>query len=295
VRRGAALALLALGCAGLAAPERAWRERPYVWASAGRIELRSCRFATDAPVGVALARGATPAEAEALDVALRAWEGALPGLRFRRDDAGAIRVRFTDGPLVAADGAHVAGLTSADCRYDPATGRGALAAASIELARRAPPDRNGRERTLEPEERVGTLVHELGHALGAAGHAASSDDALGAGAEALRRAGRRALAGEPARSPALRALYAGPPGALLESAPLDEWRTAELDGLARSAREQRLDGPYLRAGEAVGRIFWRDAAGREWGFRVPGLAELAHDPTQLLLLAEPSPGRAVRP
>jgi hypothetical protein len=131
-------------------------------------------------------------------------------------------------------------------------------------------------------------VHELGHALGVAGHAPDPADALSASPEAARRAGARALAGEPVASPALAALYARAPGELLASARTEEWRTAELDRLARLARANELDGPYLRAADAAGRIFWRDARGREWGFLVAGLAQLARDPAQLLLLPEAS-------
>jgi hypothetical protein len=161
-------------------------------------------------------------------------------------------------------------------------------AASIDVARRTPPDWRGRDRPLTPEERTGALIHELGHALGVAGHAASSEDPLAASPEAARRAGARALAGAPIASPSVAALYAQAPGEVLASAPLEEWRTIELDRLARLAEAHQLDGPYLRAGEAVGRIFWRDGQGREWGFLVAGLAQLARDPTQLLLLPEAS-------
>jgi len=288
VRRALALCLLALACATVAAPERAWRERPYVWASEGRVELLSCRWTLDDPIGVTLAGSATPEEEHALDAALRAWEATLPGLRLPRAGAGSasIRVSFLDAPVPRADGTLGSGRTVADCRLDAAGARAALVAASVEISRRTPPDWRGRERTLSPEERTGALVHELGHALGVAGHAAAADDPLGAGPEAARRAGARALAGESLESPSLAALYARAPGERLASERVEEWRTAELDRLAKLANAHELDGPYLRAGDAVGRIFWRDERGREWGFLVAALAQLARDPTQLLLLPE---------
>jgi hypothetical protein len=288
VRRAPLPLLLAVACATFAAPERAWRERPYVWASAGRVELLTCRWTLDAPIGVALADDATPDEERALDAALGAWQAALPGLRLPRTGAGAagMRVRFLDAPVARADGSLGTGRTVADCRLGAAGARGALVAAQLEIARRTPPDWRGRERALSPEERTGALVHELGHALGVAGHAPGATDPLSAAPEAARRAGARALAGEPIASPTVATLYARPSAELLASAPVEEWRTLELDRLARLARANQLDGPYLRAGDEVGRIFWRDERGREWGFLVASLAQLAEDPTQLLLLPE---------
>jgi hypothetical protein len=290
VRQVLACGLLALSCATFAAPERAWRERPYVWAHEGRVELLSCRWTLDAPIGVSVNGNATPEEEHALDAALRAWEATLPGLRLPRAGAGSasIRVSFLDAPVQRADGTLGTGRTVADCRLDAAGARAALVAASVEISRRTPPDWRGRERALSPEERTGALVHELGHALGVAGHAEAADDPLRAGPEAARRAGARALAGEPLASPSLAGLYARAPGELLASAQVEEWRTVEVDRLATLARAHELDGPYLRAGDAVGRIFWRDEHGREWGFLVAGLAQLARHPTQLLLLPEAS-------
>jgi hypothetical protein len=286
--RRAAVAALALACATAGAPERAWRERPYVWASEGRVELLACRWAGAAPVGVALAGRATREEEQALDAALRSLSAGVPGLALARapDGEGAIRVAFADGPVARADGTLGTGRTTADCRLGAADAPAELVAASVTIARRAPPDWRGRERALAPEERAGALVHELGHALGVGGHATSADDALTASPEALLRAGARALAGEPVTSAALAALYARAPGERLATARTDEWRTAELDRIAKLARANGVDGPYLRAGDAVGRIFWRDEQGREWGFRVVGLAQLARDPTRLLLLPE---------
>jgi hypothetical protein len=275
------------GCAALA-PRDALRERPYVWARAGQLELRSCRWSGAEPIGVALASGASVAEERVLDVALASLTGVGPGVRFLRvsESAASIRVRFVDAPVARADGTPGTGRTIADCRLDAAGARAGLVAAEIELARSTPAGWRGQTRALSPEELTGALLHELAHALGVAGHAGRGDALLSAAPEAARRAGARALAGEKSVSPALAALYARPAGEVLVRASVEGWRTQELDRLAELAAAHALDGPYLRAGDVSGRIFWRDAAGREWGFLVPDLAGLARDPRRLLLLPE---------
>ena len=287
--RGALLLpVLALACASLPVPERAFRERPYVWGHEGRVELSSCRWLLDAPIGVELASGASPEEERAFGRVLEALHGVLPGLRLFPVPAGAaqISVRFVDAPLARSDGTLGDGRSIVDCRLGVAGTRAALVAAQVEIARSAPPDWRGRERLLTLEERSGALLHELAHAFGAPGHAAGGDDLLVSSPAATRRAGARALAGEPLASATLVALYARPPGELLQSAAVEAWRTFELDRLGRLAAAHSLDGPFLRAGEAAGRIFWRDVRGREWGFLVVGLAELARDPSLLLLVPE---------
>jgi len=285
--RWLALGLLAAGCAGLA-PQDALRSRPYVWASAGQVELLTCRFTEGAPLGVWLAPDASEREARVVDAALASLEGVAPGVRFLRTGGGAasIRVRFVDAPVARADGTLGTGRTIADCRLSAPGVHAALVAAEIELARSTPPDWRGAPRPLEADELTGALLHELAHALGVPGHAARGDPLLDAAPEAARRLGRRALAGERTASPSLAALYARPAGHVLARAPVDPRRTRELDRMARLAVANGLDGPYLRSGDVSGRIFWRDAAGREWGFHVAELGALARDPTRLLLLPE---------
>jgi hypothetical protein len=282
----ALLAALA-GCASLL-PQDPLRARPYVWASAGQVELLACRWAGEAPIPVTLAPGASPAEERALDTALASLTGVGPGVRFLRvgADAATLRVRFVDAPVTRADGTPGTGRSIADCALAASGAHAALVAAEVELARRTPADWRGAPRALSAEERMGALLHELAHALGVAGHAAYGDDLLAAAPEAARRVGRRALAGEKLASPALAALYARPSGEVLVRQPVEAWRTRDLDRLAKLAAEQGVGGPYLRAGDLSGRIFWRDAAGREWGFLVADLAHIARDPRRLLLLPE---------
>lgn len=288
MRALAALLAAVSGCAALA-PGDALRARPYVWAAAGQVELLTCRFTGDAPIGVWLAPDASAGEARVLDAVLASLTGVGPGVRFLRvgEGAASIRMRFVAAPVARADGTPGTGRTIADCRLGASGARAALVAAEIELARTTPPDWRGEPRALAPEELAGALLHELGHALGVAGHAARGDALLDAAPEAARRLGRRALTGEKTASPTLAALYARPSGELLARLPVDPRRTRELDRMARLAASHALDGPYLRSGDVSGRIFWRDASGRrEWGFFVADLAAVARDPARLLLLPE---------
>ena len=271
------------------APERAWRARPYVWASEGRVSSCSAaagRSRSDrrgARPGVrrprrrtASTRRCAPGRRAARPALCRAAGGGVDP----RDASSTRRCR-------EADGTRGTGRTVADCRLDARCARRAGGGERRDRAR-TPPDWRGREPALDAEERAGALVHELGHALGVTGHARSRTIrscrvARSRAARRRARAGRRG-AREPVRWRALYALArarssraarrrcvaharAGPPGARSR---------------ARTSSTGRTSAPASE----VGRIFWRDARGREWGFLVAGLAELARDPTQLLLLPE---------
>ena len=64
--------------------------------------------------------------------------------------------------------------------------------------------------------------------------------------------------------------------------------------MRRLAFEHGLDGPFVRVGTVgMGRIFWRDAAGREYGLQVVRYPEVVRDPRELLLLPEARTRRAL--
>ena len=289
MRRPVPLLLFVLACASTGRVSDPLLERPYVWASAGQVELLTCRWSGDAPVGVALASDASASEEHVLDAVLASLADAAPGLRFLRVQGvggASITVRFVDAAVPRADGTLGTSRSVTDCQLGASGAHAALVEASIELARSTPPDRGGRTRPLAPEELAAALLAELGQALGVAGRAEDPDDPLAAAPDAALRAGRRALAGEAVVSASLAALYARPSGAVLARQPVDPARTQEIDRLAVLAAAHGLDGPRLRASDTGGRIFWRDAAGREWGFLVPNLARLSRDPSTLLLVPE---------
>ncbi len=279
---------VALGCAAFGPAPDPLRARPYVWAAAGQVELLTCRWSGAAPIGVWLAPDASAAEEQLLDAVLGSLEGVGAGVRFLRvrgSGGASITVRFVADPVANAEGGLGWARSTTDCRLGVAGEHAALVGAAIEVTR-STPDGRERERPLASEELAGALLHELGHALGFAAHAADADDPLAAAPEAAVRAGRRALAGQQVASPALAALYARPSGEVLARQAVEAWRTQEVDRLARLAAVNGVEGPYLRAGSEAGRIFWRDAGGREWGFLVPDLAALSRDPSTLLLLPE---------
>jgi hypothetical protein len=148
-------------------------------------------------------------------------------------------------------------------------------------------------RALTPAEQTGLALHELGHALGFAGHVRRGDSVMASEVERIPRAGRALLAGEPFADPALRALYRIPSGALLSSTAVEPWRTDLVDRMGRLAEGGGLAGPFVRVGESAGRIFWRDEHGAEYGLVVVRLRELLREPRRLEVLPEPRTRRAL--
>lgn len=299
LRRVAArlLAALALpGCAGLVAPPDPLAElHPYLWLQEGRLVALTCRWPAGAPIPVAVAPGAGPEDEVLLGDALAALRGlGLPValVRAPAEAPAAITVAFEPGPVARAAGAGGSGRTDAVCAYDPATGRAELAAARVRVARSAGPDARGRERPLAPEERLGTLLHELGHALGFQGHPRRADPLLEAAPEAVRRLGRRAARGEPLSSRGLAALYAAPSGRVLGRWRVETWRSAPVDALAAQARDAGWTGPYLRAGDRAARISWLAGPDREPAAVLPEIERILRRPAEVLAVPVPEPAGA---
>jgi hypothetical protein len=161
------------------------------------------------------------------------------------------------------------------------------------VARHTAGDWRGKSRDLTPDELAGTVLHELGHALGFQGHVRRGDSVMVAEVERIPRAGKALLAGERFGDATLQALYALPNGAVVWREPVEPNRTELVDGMGRLAEQHGLDGPFVRVGEGAGRIFWRDASGAEYGIVVPKVRETLRDPSKLRVIAEPRARRSL--
>jgi len=272
---------------------------PVVWAEGGVVSLHTCRWPDGAVVGLAIAEAASEPERVDARLAAEAWNRVGLGITLRVRASGEATSTEASGPLVVVSFEDVelqragrrggAGLTLAECRR-AGDGSLALAAARISVARSVGADWKGRTRDVEADERLGALVHELGHALGHAGHVRAIDGPLVAAPEAVARIGRRVRRGDPIDSAAMRALYGRPSGAVVARVDVERWRTEDLDALQALARGERWEGPWLRAGDALAEIVWRSAGGDELGVAAPDLESWRRAPGSIVFV----PNEALR-
>jgi hypothetical protein len=250
---------------------------------ADRIALIACRFRSPRSLRV---RGGGPHwPAVWAGVAVEAIDRSMPDLVLsleERDDASVDgeRPEITVVTIGEVDAAGPSGLgdTLTECdvsmRDDGvADFRGELVGAEIRM-RRAQLDVANRIRAASEEEWIGALMHELGHALGFAGHAAIGASILVRDQTALRAAGRRALRGETAPDPTLDALYLLRPGQRLGARDLRTESTRWLEAVRahrdrRTAEGLRSVGVFASVGDEAARIVWRYADGSQLGVRMP--------------------------
>jgi hypothetical protein len=314
--RWACLALLLAGCAkapydaetlrlghpGLA-PEQARAlagTMPYLLPAAGRITWFVCRHDASLPLLVSLVGEASAEEEAALDVALSTLERSIGPLRFVRvpPEEATIHVEFVEG-LVAREQGEDQANTIADCRVAaealgaaPRAMPATLVRARVRVGRGGPQDPLGRERRLSEAELTGVLLHELGHALGLPGHR-EGEGILTRNIEALGRLGREAIARRSIEAPALAGLYHMPEGAVLARASVSTARTHLVDRMGRLVEGTDVEGPFVRVGDTLARIYWRDAKAREYGVQVLLLEELLRHPEGLVILPEARTRRAL--
>lgn len=235
---------------------------PHFVPGEGALVLFLCRWPTDRPVPVVLPSDADPNEQAMLRRALAAWAEAGLGVGFREvaETEEGIVIRFVrtgdEGPLPAG-----AGDTLADCRVRGSTAPGAPLDAHLQFAsvhlRRDQPDWLGRPRPLDPDERLGAALHELGHALGFSSHVAAGDSILRSSPEIARRMGAAARRGEWTGDANVAALYAVPSGVVVGRLPLAAERASVFARLGAAARAAGMAGPYTRVGNRSARLFYR--------------------------------------
>lgn len=282
--------------------QRLERARPYVLPWEGSLLLFLCRWSVDDPIPVAVRGDPSPEEEQLVQLALDAWEQAGLGVRFLRvEDAETLEIRFVDGAATSPEGPGF-GHSVVDCAVDPRAldaqpGQALVAelvSARVRLARQRPEDVLGRQLPLGRELTLGTALHELGHALGFQGHLTRSESIMLRSPESLERIARRVLSGQAFSDPSLAALYALPSGTLVRRAAVSPARTDLVDRMARLAAANELEGPFVRVGDAEGRVFWRTRLGVEYGLVVPRLERTLEDPGRLVVLPEPRTRRALR-
>jgi hypothetical protein len=269
------LALLALCAAGCSAPvwnAEQWASTrpeltgrsigrfgdisPYVIASEGELTFFVCLWPLDAPLRVSLPPDANADERKILDKALRAWEEALPGLHFDVVEGTApIRLRFRDsGP----EGAR----TAVDCEVTPPFAgdrlRARLVSAQIEL-RRAERDAWGKVVELAANQLLGSIAHELGHALGLQGHAQGGKTVMVRETFAVAKIGEKLndeKKPKPLQEPAMQALYSLPSGTVIERRRLAAGATAAIDAIEQRGRAQGAQRVQVRVGDRTAAVRW---------------------------------------
>lgn len=263
--------------------------RPYYLPVAGSLVLFLCRWPDGATIPVELPADADADERRKLSAALDAWQGAGLGVRFEATTGGlggvGVEIRLRDEMLAYAANTVVDCAVEADgiaAAADPLPAR--VVFASIHVAHGDP-------------RLAGTVLHELGHALGFQGHprpprrsrgrARGPRTVMSRDTDALRQAGERALAGKPFSDPTLSALYAVPSGTVLRRLALRREDTEPVDRMLAVGRRLELVGPLLRVGDDEGRIAWYDPdSGVPASLRLRGLEQARTRPERLTI--EPS-------
>lgn len=239
--------------------------------AARHVDLLLCRWSVDRPIRVAWPENATEKERVFFEQAAAAWSGLVEGLVLEAvvDGSPEIRVRFAEeGDPAAPSGT---ADTVADCIVDAGASaiaheadRGRIVAASI-VMRRENVDWAGGTSPMSDEEFLGTALHELGHALGLAGHIGSRGSVMSVERTAVRRATRKVLAGDGLRSPTLVALYTVPIGASVGGVGFDAKLRPSLELLVDLAAREGWRGPFGRAGGDAAHVFWQTPSGAHPG------------------------------
>lgn len=256
-----------------------------------RVDLLLCRWQTGVPIRVAWPANATERERVAFERARVAWSSVVEGLELvdaENDAETDIRVAIVgaDDPLAPSGTAD----TVTDCVVDAGASaladpaeRGRIVGASI-VMRRENVDWAGATSPMSDDELLGTVLHELGHALGIAGHLGGwrARSVMSAELSAVRRVARRVAKGGKLEAPTMLALYTVPLGTGVGVTGFSSRLRPSLDALADLAAEEGWRGPFGRAGGDSAHVFWQTPGGShpgvltfEWSNGVRGKRALA--------------------
>ena len=228
-----------------------------------------CRFDRGTPLGVSLPSDASPDERAAIRLALGAWAKAGLGVRFQEtgEEQAAIRIRFEPPGADSRTRIRGSGLTVTDCVVDREAFLASEADAALDarlvraliVLRRTNPDMIGRAIPMNEDERVGSVLHEIGHALGFAGHVGTLDSVMASATDTVRRFGRRVRNGESFEDPSLSALYALPNGVRVGRAQVSARFRTDWAAAQHAASRRGWRGPFVRVGQRNAQLHWRHA------------------------------------
>ena len=282
--RGLLVAMIAAGCA---APTGGWDVNrlleempelaslpdqrigdltPYPAWTDGRLIGVVCRF--DKKESITIQGGGPGWSPEWAHRAVAAVEQSVAGVQLELSTSDEFQIEVQSIEAPNAEGPSGLGDTLALCDVSPDGGGkvpGRMLRAVIRL-RRALPLPTGRIYRASEAEWIGALLHEFGHSLGFAGHAAVGDSLVHLEQSRLRALGRLAISGATISTPNLTALYQLDPGRELIELRLGlSGADAFADLQTRiEEREERL-GPALRvvsiAGDRQARLRWEWAGG----------------------------------
>ncbi len=239
------------------------------------LVLFLCRWSVQQPIPVSLPPDADPRELRILRLALKAWSSAGIGVAFREVEPAEARLelRFVSAGPGSPTGS---GNALADCAIATEGGRVVLREgrvpaeirwASIYLNRQER-DALGRPVALGDDQLLGTVLHELGHALGYAAHPVLGASIMQRTTDEVRKLGARVAGGAAFSDPNLSALYALPRGVVVGELKLSPAEVGLFARFDAEARAYGLEGPYSRVGDVRARYFYRGAGGVPFALRL---------------------------
>ena len=275
---------------------------PGLVASAGpagspRLALVVCRFAAGTALRIRSKGPGWSEPAGAAALAALAPTLARLGLSLERTTAAPaeIEIHAHVGPEAEAPDGLGDALVECDVSNDVGGEaglgpRGLVRRADIRM-RRSGIDAKGLVQRASDDAWIGALLHELAHALGFSGHAATGRSLLVRDEGVLREIGRAVLQGQLLSDPTLTALYQLRPGQVLGERALTPASATWLRAVLRLDAEREAAGIRRTAlvasvGDREARLSFRYADGRGFGLRFPGWAARLRDGGEVIAIPD---------